>query len=88
MKEKRAFHKEKIVAHHQKLEIKKETCEISVNDNKLVESGEKDINETFKQIVLPKKRKIEDLYKKKTKKVKDDEHYIPYLPADRHTEEG
>lgn len=91
MKEKRAFHKEKISAHHEKIEIKIESsikAEEYGNKRKLVESDQKEIDETFKEVVLPKKRKIEDLYKKKNKRIKDDDHYIPYVPIDRHTEEG
>lgn len=91
MKEKRAFHKEKILAHKQKLEMLQQeepTLHAKIKKSNLVESQKEDIEDAFKEVVLPKKRKIEDLYKKKFKKIKDDEHYIPYVPVDRHTEEG
>lgn len=90
MKEKRAFHKEHISAFHQqqeqKLEESKATIKTEIN---LPCSSNDDIENTFKEIVLPKKRKLDDLYKnkKKPKRIRD-ENYIPYLPADRHTEEG
>lgn len=90
MKEKRAFHKEKILSHKQKLEmLQQETPALSkTKTSNLVQSQKEDIEDAFKEVVLPKKRRIEDLYKRKVKKVKDDEHYIPYVPVDRHTEEG
>lgn len=91
MKQKRAVHKDKINAYHEKMEIKKEIeikMENDTNKRKLIESNQKEIEETFKEVVLPKRRKIDDIYKKKLKKLKDDENYIPYAPADRHTEEG
>lgn len=90
MKKKRAFHKGTIAAHHQKLEDKQSNEEQSVRNSTLPECDLEDIKNTFEQIVMPKKRKIDDLYKKKVKKqkVKDEDHYISYSAPDRHTEEG
>lgn len=91
MKEKRAFHKEKISAHHQLVEKRLAETDILDNNNSnkssLPNSESTDIKEAFAKVVLPKKRKIQDLYKKKNKKIKD-ENYIPYAPADFHTEHG
>lgn len=89
MKTKRAFHKDQIAAHHQKLQqtMQDESENVS-NKTHLTDSNSDVIASTFKEIILPKKRKIDDLYKKKVKKIKDEEHYIPYLPSDKHTEEG
>jgi len=91
MKAKRAFHKDAIASHHVKLE--KQLANGETSDDlipSLPESNLDDIKDTFEQIVVPKKRKIDDLYKKKVKKqkIKDEENYIPYSAPDRHTEEG
>lgn len=90
MKKKRAFHKEKIEIHHQKRDLKK-TQQIKP-ESTLQGSNAEEIEDTFATIVVPKKRKIDDLYKQKAKKprkeVQKDDNYIPYQPADRHTEEG
>lgn len=56
-------------------------------------SSTAEINEAFSEVIAPKKRKMDDLYrnekKKKKKKVsKDEEFFIPYAAADQHTEEG
>lgn len=85
MKTKRAFHKEHIAAHHQKKESLQ--TEVHSSKRKLPASSDNDIKDTFTEVILPKKRKIDELYKQK-RKIKDDEHFIPYLPSDKHTEEG
>ncbi|XP_025833848.1 ATP-dependent RNA helicase DDX54 [Agrilus planipennis] len=90
MKNKRAVHKSVIESFHEKTK-EKEKLKPTFDESKkadLTVSDNHDIEETFKTVVLPKKRKIEEIYKKKTKKVKDEEHFIPYVPPDRHTEEG
>lgn len=87
MKEKRAFHKDKINSHREMLEKKQNNIQNNEKVCNLTLSNDGDIEGVFDKIVLPKKRKIDDLYKKKTKKVKD-ENYIPYVPSDKHTEEG
>lgn len=95
MKAKRAYHKKIISAHHQKVEKQKLEV-LSMNDNhdvyeKLQDSQKEDIDEAFEKVILPKKRKFEDIYKKEGKKrtrIHKDENYIPYLPADKHTEDG
>lgn len=91
MKEKRAVHKDKIADHHQKVEKKKIEIEsaLTTHETNLQSSNQEDIQETFQKVVVPKKRKIDDLYKPKNKKQKvKDENYIPYAPKDQHTEEG
>lgn len=90
MKTQRALHKDRIQAHHRKIEEKAEEKESlkssTFMQRNLPESSKGDIEETFQKIILPKKRKIDDLYKSK-KKIRD-ENYIPYVPKDKHTEEG
>ncbi|XP_045465742.1 ATP-dependent RNA helicase DDX54 [Harmonia axyridis] len=90
MKTKRALHKDKIVEHHVKKEEKLSELKISgqKHTNTLADSSQNDIDEAFHDVVLPKKRKIEDLYKKNVKKPKRDENYIPYSSSDKHTEDG
>lgn len=90
MKAKRAFHKDAITSYHNKLEQRKCENYNEVSKTELPESNMEDIKNTFDCIILPKKRKIDDLYKKKVKKqkIKDEENYIPYTACDRHTEEG
>ncbi|CAG9856383.1 unnamed protein product [Phyllotreta striolata] len=91
MKKKRAVHKEKINTHHQNLEQKKEDLQISNknDENTLETSNNDDIIEAFSKVVLPKKRKLDVLYKKnKKQKLEKDENYIPYVPVDQHTEQG
>lgn len=91
MKQKRSFHKEKIHAHHQVLETRQQDLETSVNNNEpstLQDSNIEEISDTFKKIVMPKKRKMDVLYKNNKKQKLKDENYIPYAPTDRHTEEG
>lgn len=93
MKAKRELHKGHIESHKRKLEQLMEENGI-IENKKLVDlpaSNQDDISDAFNQVVLPKKRKLDDLYKKKIKKqrvLKDKEHYIPYTASDQHTEEG
>lgn len=88
MKTKRSFHKEKILKFHQKMEEK----ETEDNNNKpecsLPESSSQEIENAFDEVILPKKRRIDDLYKKQNKKYRKDDNYIPYAPSDKHTEDG
>lgn len=59
--------------------------------------NEEEINAAFKKVVAPKRpQNMDDLYKENPKKakktrrknVKDDENFIPYQSADKHTEDG
>lgn len=90
MKAKRSLHKEKIAEHQIKKEIRVGELNLTgkKSTNTLVQSTQNDIDEAFQDVILPKKRKLDDLYKKAAKKPKKDENYIPYSSADRHTEEG
>lgn len=51
-----------------------------------------DIKNTFRRVITPGKRKLplSEHTPKKKKYVRsiDSEHFIPYKPADQHTEEG
>ncbi|KAJ8919065.1 hypothetical protein NQ315_016972 [Exocentrus adspersus] len=90
MKEKRALHKDKINAHKELVEKRKMELE-SLNvgtDSKLPNSNTEEINDAFKTVVAPKKRKMDELYKNNKKRKLKDENYIPYAPTDQHTEEG
>lgn len=92
MKAKRVFHKEHIESHHRKLEQLKAEHEEQEQQHEvqLPSSNQEDIDDAFQHVVLPKKRKLDDLYKKKAKKMRvmRDDNYIPYIAPDRHTEEG
>ena len=90
MKTKRALHKNQIADHRLRMEQKLETVYDTgaTVEKPLPPSTSEDIRDTFKDVVLPKKRKIDDLYKRKVKKLKDEGHFIPYVPSDKHTEEG
>ncbi|XP_023245258.1 ATP-dependent RNA helicase DDX54 [Copidosoma floridanum] len=95
MKEKRAFHKDNIFNHHRKLEERQSwITEVSESQDtsKLPSSSNDEINSAFSEVILPKKRKMDNLYrdekKKKRKNLKDEEFYIPYTAPDQHTEEG
>lgn len=88
MKQKRQFHKEKIQNFHQKIEDNLEDCEASpVTVPILEDETNLDLTSTFKKIIIPKKRKLEHLYTK-SKRSRRDDNFIPYLPPDRHTEQG
>lgn len=59
----------------------------------LPRSNQDEIDEAFSEVIAPKKRKIDDLYKQERKKLRkknerDDEFYVPYAAADKHTEDG
>lgn len=92
MKAKRVVHKEHIESHHRKLEQLKAEHEEHEQQHEvqLPSSNQEDIDDAFQHVVLPKKRKLDDLYKKKAKKMRvmRDDNYIPYIAPDRHTEEG
>lgn len=89
MKAKRALHKEHISSFHRKLEEKQaEDALCTPIQPVLPLCSSEDISDTFQKIVEPKKRKLQDLYKKNKKQKMKDENFIPYLPSDKHTEEG
>nr|CAI5860206.1 unnamed protein product [Callosobruchus analis] len=92
MKQKRSFHKEKIQSHHQLIKQKQDESETfsNVTESKcsLPSSDNADIDSTFSEVVMPKKRKMENMYKKNKRQKIKDENYIPYVPSDQHTEEG
>lgn len=94
MKKKRSAHKESIMNFRRKseeLQAKKDAAAEGVsNAKKLPSCTADDINEAFSKVVLPKKRKLDDLYKPKKKKhvTRDEEFYIPYSAPDKHTEDG
>jgi ATP-dependent RNA helicase DDX54/DBP10 len=90
MKQKRSFHKDKINTFHDTLEQKENEAKLLTNKSELTlpKSSSEDIDDAFDKVILPKKRKFEDLYKKNKRQKSRDDNFIPYLPADRHTEEG
>ncbi|XP_006608941.1 ATP-dependent RNA helicase DDX54 [Apis dorsata] len=93
MKKKRTLHKENIINFRRKvdeLKIKKKSEDLSRTVD-LPSSTSDEINTAFNTIVLPKKRNLDDLYKRKKKKrsiIRDEEFFIPYYAPDKHTEEG
>ncbi|XP_043274262.1 ATP-dependent RNA helicase DDX54 [Venturia canescens] len=96
MKATRAFHKETITNFKRKTEERNDRA-VSVaktqkTESSLPSSSADEINAAFSRVVVPRKRKLDDLYKpsKKQKKVnkRDDEFYIPYAAPDKHTEDG
>lgn len=95
MKRKRTLHKHSIVGFHKKEEEELE-AQKKVEDQpkkiNLPSSTTDEINAAFNTVVLPKKRNLNDLYKpskKKKRTVKrDEDFFIPYSAADKHTEEG
>lgn len=89
MKAKRALHKEHISSFHKKIEAKQaEDILCTPIQPELPECSSEDISDTFQKIIEPKKRKLQDLYKKNKKHKTKDENFIPYLPTDKHSEEG
>lgn len=95
MKAKRNFHKNTIKEFHKKVQERNDKAveqEQEVNESALPKSSEAEIETTFNEIIKPKKRNMDLLYQPKVKKrkttFKDEEHYIPHLAPDRHTEEG
>lgn len=90
MKEKRAYHKEKISEHHRVQEQKQEHLLVADGANRITlpDSNADDVNDTFKEVVQPKKRKMDILYHKNKKQKVKDSNYIPYAAPDQHTEEG
>lgn len=90
MKEKRALHKEKISEHHRIQEQKQENFVLPYQNtgNVLPDSTVDDVNETFKEVVLPRKRKMDISYKTNKKQKIKDTNYVPYAPSDQHTEQG
>ncbi|KAJ8674285.1 hypothetical protein QAD02_005547 [Eretmocerus hayati] len=93
MKEKRAFHKNTILNHQRKIEERQSLNEKPKSEpSKLPSSSTDEINEAFSEVITPKKRRMDDLYRNEKKKMKrlmkDDEFYIPYAAPDKHTEDG
>lgn len=99
MKDKRAYHKTNIEKHHQRKDTIKEQQEeeLAIKESviqktrMLPQSNAEEISEAFKTVVVPKRRKIENMYKNEAKRrkfTKDEENYIPYNAVDRHTEDG
>lgn len=99
MKEKRSQHAEVIEkfrlqrAKEDDVEAQKE--EDAQKSQTASNADDEEINSAFKKVLAPKKRQNMDaLYKDKPKKkkrkqqVKDEENYIPYQSADKHTEDG
>ncbi|XP_030385268.1 ATP-dependent RNA helicase DDX54 [Scaptodrosophila lebanonensis] len=99
MKQKRSEHAEVIEKFRQQRDEEDVDAAQKAVDAKQSSSmptaDEETITSTFNKVVAPKKRQNMDaLYKEKPKKkkrkvnTKDDEHYIPYQSADKHTEDG
>ncbi|XP_014232245.1 ATP-dependent RNA helicase DDX54 [Trichogramma pretiosum] len=94
MKEKRSFHKDNILNHHRKIEERENKIEnLKPVKSNLPSSTTDEIANAFKEVVQPKKRKIDSLYKnekakKRRKLEKDEEFFIPYAAVDKHTEDG
>ncbi|KAL1500921.1 hypothetical protein ABEB36_006340 [Hypothenemus hampei] len=91
MKEKRAAHKDKIDNHKKLLNDKKAVPTVQPSPKSvLADSTSKDINDTFRNVIVPKKRHQMDVLYKKSKKIKteDEKVFIPYAPNDQHTELG
>lgn len=97
MKEKRSQHAEVIEkfrlqrAKEEDVEAQKE--EEAQKTEAVSNADDDEIHSAFKKVVAPKKRQNMDaLYtdkkKKRKKQVKDEENYIPYQSADKHTEDG
>ncbi|XP_022189582.2 ATP-dependent RNA helicase DDX54 [Nilaparvata lugens] len=95
MKQKRERHKMKITNHHEKKNIRNEANEhLSQRPDITLEgSNVDDIASTFNKVITGMKRKREfvarepEIVESKKKAVKD-ENFIPYRPADAHTETG
>ncbi|CAK9831646.1 ATP-dependent RNA helicase DDX54 [Anthophora retusa] len=94
MKRKRTLHKENITNFHRKaeeVEARKNSEDLLKKVN-LPSSTNDEINAVFNTVILPKKRKLDDLYKPSKKKkrsvTRDEEFFIPYSAPDKHTEEG
>ncbi|XP_015606294.1 ATP-dependent RNA helicase DDX54 [Cephus cinctus] len=96
MKAKRAIHKESIANYHRKMEElddkAADIAKVSSKKSILPSSSADEISAAFSEIVAPKKRKVDDLYKNIKKKkrtvTRDEEFYIPYAAPDKHTEDG
>jgi ATP-dependent RNA helicase DDX54/DBP10 len=93
MKDKRMFHSKTIAAHHFKQQGRIEASERGAPlSTDLPQSAEGDLQETFSTIVSSKPKSLSYRERKKKKKqdktTKDTENYIPYRPADHHSEQG
>ncbi|EDV95506.1 GH15746 [Drosophila grimshawi] len=99
MKEKRSQHAEVIEKYrHQRskediIEEQKEVNALKSNTSSCAD--DESIKNTFNKVVAPKKRQnTDDLYTEKSKKkkrkvqTKDEDNYVPYQSADKHTEDG
>jgi len=93
MKDKRIQHSQTIAAHHFKQQGRAEgvLAETPVSTDQ-PQPDDGDIQETFSTIVKTKQRSLAYRERKKKKKeektTKDCENYIPYRPADHHSEKG
>ncbi|XP_039487324.1 ATP-dependent RNA helicase DDX54 [Drosophila santomea] len=101
MKEKRLQHAEVISKFRQQRaeedidEEKKTTEALKPSSNRMPTADEEAISSTFNKVVAPKRlQNMDALYKDKPKKKKrkinskDEDHYVPYQSADKHTEDG
>lgn len=93
MKAKRDFHHVNIIKHKQKVEERLKASDNGLPEcsNILPSSTQDDIDDAFRTIVNPAKRRIYDaetLRAKKMRKFKDKDHYIPYSAPDKYSEEG
>lgn len=99
MKEKREKHSHVIDKfRNQQEELDKEEDDKNSylkTSSKSEETEDSDVKAAFNKVIAPKRRNLDDLYKTKPKKkkfakksVKDEENYIPYHSADKHTEDG
>lgn len=99
MKDKRSHHTEVIEKFRQQ-RAKEDIDEVqkvvdAQKPSTISTADDESISSTFKKVVAPKKRQNMDaLYADKPKKkkrkvqVKDEENYVPYQSADKHTEDG
>lgn len=101
MKEKRSQHTDVIQKFRQQRadedfdEATKEAETQRPSSARMPTADEEAISSTFNKVVAPKRlQNMDALYKDKPKKkkrktnTKDDEHYVPYQSADKHTEDG
>lgn len=60
----------------------------NTNSQQLKESDENDIKTAFSDVIMGKRKA--EMKQKSAKKTKfiDEEHYVPHLAPDRHTESG
>lgn len=95
MRMKREFHEGNIVKHHQKVEerLKMSKSGLVEPSDKLPGSTQDEIDDAFRTVINPAKRRIYDAEVIRAKKMRklnkvDQEHYIPYTAPDKYSEEG